>query len=524
MLEESRSTCEAEILESSFQELEEWLTSKVEGAGIGEMSVADSALSIRVIGEFSSGKTRLVSEMIKERLPAELQPVSSLGRETFIPLEITYGPDVELCLVHWEDGGELSGELVETFQTFPTRQELEKEISESEEKYRLRLSLPEPSLRTASDLVSGEQEASRIFLLDTPGWNSGELDEDRGRDLVGYATTAVVYVCKAGRLSAAYHEEEFGILIDELESPEKMHPFDDIHLLLYITNWDDTPENEQALETFKERVEETVDKKDCFFRYQIKDPQAIDFETAEQTALDEFRRTFWEHLRQSLNQKETDDCGGSQEPEISPWDAFVELCNGDGPGLVESAKAIESIVLALRELLDNFFDGKSLVPAWNWTRLEAYSPDRRARKLFESWERRVALDNGALNLEDVESLKLSRNHPLSRWWNEVILWELSQVLVATEELLQKMRYQFENLDDLAGRDLERELFIALVDSHFKASREFASLDGIFCDELRRLLNDEAEPAKAIAAMLAISAAQAPLKELYFPTGRGWFHG
>lgn len=51
----------------------------------------DGLLSARVIGEFSAGKTRLLRELLGEVIPPALFPVSSLERQTRLPLEITYG-------------------------------------------------------------------------------------------------------------------------------------------------------------------------------------------------------------------------------------------------------------------------------------------------------------------------------------------------------------------------------------------------------------------------------------------------
>ena len=59
----------------------------------------DSVVSIRVIGEFSAGKTRLIRELIKENVPSELLPVSSIEKQTYLPLEVTYGSVPKLMLI-----------------------------------------------------------------------------------------------------------------------------------------------------------------------------------------------------------------------------------------------------------------------------------------------------------------------------------------------------------------------------------------------------------------------------------------
>lgn len=59
----------------------------------------DGVLTVRVIGEFSAGKTRFLCELLGSCIPIQLQPISSLERQTKLPLEITYGPAAELQLI-----------------------------------------------------------------------------------------------------------------------------------------------------------------------------------------------------------------------------------------------------------------------------------------------------------------------------------------------------------------------------------------------------------------------------------------
>ena len=112
-----------------------------------QLTLDDATVSVRIVGEFSSGKTRLVREILGEAIPPALQPLSSLETQTLLPLEVTYGEEPRLELIRRREDGD-TAEVVSVLDRFPDRQELLAQVGDPEE-FRLRLQVAEPRLTLA---------------------------------------------------------------------------------------------------------------------------------------------------------------------------------------------------------------------------------------------------------------------------------------------------------------------------------------------------------------------------------------
>ena len=61
--------------------------------------IEDGVLTIRVVGEFSAGKTRVIREILKDKIPEPFLPISSQEAQTKLQLEISYGEQDQLFLI-----------------------------------------------------------------------------------------------------------------------------------------------------------------------------------------------------------------------------------------------------------------------------------------------------------------------------------------------------------------------------------------------------------------------------------------
>ena len=194
---------------------------------------SDGVLTARVIGEFSAGKTRLLRELLGELIPPALFPVSSLERQTRLQLEITHGEVPALTLIKREHDCH-PAVVLKTLTQFPERDAL---ADYNPLQHRLRLTLPEPRLILPSgDGFSDDASPKRLFLIDTPGWNSGDdvlAEDDATQIMAGYHNLALVYVTDATRLQSEKNAER---LLEFLEALAGADFLKDPTLLFIVTH------------------------------------------------------------------------------------------------------------------------------------------------------------------------------------------------------------------------------------------------------------------------------------------------
>ena len=212
----------------------------------------DGVLTARVVGEFSAGKTRLLKELLAEKIPEELFPISSIERQTKLQLEISYGEQAELTLIEREHDYS-KATVVKKLAHFPLREDIDSNRY-SPKKHRLQLSIPEPRfILPTGDGYSDKKVPMRLFLIDTPGWNSGEDDiaeREAGQILTGYHNLGLVYVSDAKRLDGKTNQEH---LSDFLEVLQGANFLGKAHLVFVVTH---CPVADQS--RFQQRTEQYV--------------------------------------------------------------------------------------------------------------------------------------------------------------------------------------------------------------------------------------------------------------------------
>jgi hypothetical protein len=200
-----------------------------------ETQLKDGCLTARIVGEFSAGKTRLLKELLNEVIPADLFPVSSIERQTKLQLEMTYGEQAELTVIEREaDYSE--AKVIKKLSKFPHREDKDCQDYQPE-KHRLRLSVPEPRfILPEGDGYSEEKVPMRLFLIDTPGWNSGEDDiaeSDASDIMAGHHNLGLVYVTDASRLDGKTNQQR---LTDFLEVLQDADFLSEAHLVFVVTH------------------------------------------------------------------------------------------------------------------------------------------------------------------------------------------------------------------------------------------------------------------------------------------------
>ena len=144
-----------------------------EKMGNAQTEIADGVLTARVVGEYSAGKTRVIREILANQIPQQYSPISSLEAQTRLQLEISYGQNNQLFLIEKSEDLD-DAVIVEELTQFPSRAEVSQYNPDD---YRLRLLINESRFILAKgDGYSDDNQPKKLFLIDTPGWNSGEDD------------------------------------------------------------------------------------------------------------------------------------------------------------------------------------------------------------------------------------------------------------------------------------------------------------------------------------------------------------
>ncbi|HIW00463.1 MAG TPA: hypothetical protein H9894_04665 [Candidatus Desulfovibrio intestinipullorum] len=253
--------------------------------------LGDAGMAIRIIGEYSAGKTRLVRELLGNLAPAALLPISSQEVQTRLPLEVTYGETPSLQLVRRVYDTE-EAQVLRELDVFPQRQDV---ASEDPGEIRLRLAVPEPRLTLAEGdgLYEDDTQPKRLFLIDMPGWNSE--DDTSGADGLelseDWENLAIVYVSHVTRLDSALNLRQFKHFLHALLDGELLRARDRLPLFFLITA---CPAEERAAVEKKqlERIQALLHDNDKF----IVRVMAVDFASMSTKELAYFRKVFWDHV------------------------------------------------------------------------------------------------------------------------------------------------------------------------------------------------------------------------------------
>jgi hypothetical protein len=454
------------------------------------VALQDSVLTVRVIGEFSAGKTRFLRELLAPCIPEALLPISSLERQTRLPLEITYGPQAELRLVERPHDARQGKEL-DRYAHFPQRAEVS---AFDPMRYRLRLAIPEPRLILRKGDGYGDG-AKRLALIDMPGWNSGDDDlaeSDANTLMTGHWNLALGYVCQASRLDGEWNQDRLAAFLEALAAANFIG--DRYTLLFIITQC--PPEDRSRLEALaRGRVREAWSELG-------EDPETLDllvlgaeFSSMTPAELQQFRHSCWQHLLAPLEDDE-------EQPQ-HPWLPAVQGWSDEWairPRLLRTQQMLEKA----GEMLARVRKSGDFLAGMNMYRLIGMGSEERYAKLQAAWLRQLGASVQDTYLQ-FDALDLPPEHPLYAWWTGYWMPQLDATLVPVRQFfagadlaLHELRADTPDLQHY----LRSRLAVTFATAVSQMSNGFIRLV-----DTTRLLAGEAAPEKVVATLLTLSLLQ-----------------
>lgn len=459
--------------------------------------LSDGVLTARVVGEFSAGKTRLLSELFGHLIPEPLMPISSLEPQTRLQLEITYGDAPMLSLVEREQDY-ASARLVRKLGEFPDRQRL---ADFDPMRYRLRLAVNEPRLILHDgDGFSDEKTPKRLFLIDTPGWSSGddELAEQEASTLMtGYHNLALVYVSQAGRLDGVVNAEHLRDFMSALADADFL---DQAKLLLVVTRCppDHAQRMEQLARKLVHRLWADLGRKESELSLDI---FCVDFHSMPSELLQQFRDDFWRSLLEPLKQPVQHD-GHPWVASLRRWPDNWDL----RPGLRASAQLLDRA----RTLLQQARQDDEFVAGMNMYRLTGLDNAAMRKKVMTAWLRQLGCEPSDLSAWSVPALP--NDHPLSDWWSSYWQQQLAQMLAPVQSFFDAALQAIERLTpDI--KDLKNYLLSELDRPHARALSALDTSFGCLVQTAQDLL-DESAAEKRLATLFTLSLLQSRYEDYY----------
>ena len=458
--------------------------------------VSDGLLTARVIGEFSAGKTRFLRELLGDSIPPALYPVSSLERQTRLPLEITYGAEPELTLVQRANDYEINDKTV-TLQTLTEFPDREATLQHNPLRHRLRLAIPESRLILKNgDGYSDDKSAKRLFLIDMPGWNSGDdllAEGDASEIMAGFHNLALVYVVSAVRLDGLKNSERLNNFLQAFAEADFVGVR---HLIVMMTHCPAAEANalqakvkKQVNAMWAELGETSPLSMDLF---------SIDFEQVSAAELATFRDEFWRSLLFPLGQP--------MAASVShPWVHFLH--NWPKHWMLDEPLAQTHALLAqARAVLQAAAQEKNYLVGMNMTKLSGLDAPAIKNRLKETWNRQMRDAVAATDKPLHQSIPLLEdNHPLADWWNtywiphlQIALRPIANFLAAVPEALNQVSPQ--------TVDLQKHLSQQLDALHHQATQAAYSSFTQVVDTLRDL-PQETPPEQTLATLLRLSLLQ-----------------
>lgn len=462
-------------------------------------ALSDGVLTARVIGEFSAGKTRLLRELLGELIPPALFPVSSLERQTRLQLEITHGEMPGLTLIEREQDYHPAVTL-KTLTNFPERDAL---TDYNPLLHRLRLALPEPRLiLSAGDGFSKGASPKRLFLIDTPGWNSGDdvlAESDATQIMAGYHNLALVYVTDVTRLDGATNAER---LLEFLEALANADFLEEPTLLFIVTHCPAQEANHQKNRARKlvlaqwEKLDRAPDKLNLNLF-------CVDFGSMKKQALQTFRDDFWQALLLPLGQK--DKVADPWVSALRQWPKAWDVCPLVGH--------TQQMLAQARQLLERARKGDEFVGGMNIHRLRGLDTKGMVQKVRDTWLYQLGCSATDLASFMSKALQdLPADHPLSAWWQHY--W-----LANTRQALEPVKAFFKQAEQAIGEltpkteDLPAHFDAKLAPAYKQA---LAALDNSFTAlvETAQQVINEPLAEKVVATLMTLSLLQARYADDY----------
>lgn len=502
-------------LDRSLRTLEERLDDEL------APDVSDSSYCIRIVGEFSAGKSRFLAEMIRERMSESLLPASQLAPETTLPLEVTDGESERLTVIERSTDFKTDVETLEVYDEFPTRRELENSPYNPQE-HRLRLTLEAPELVWSSDPIDGEDgQPTRVYLVDMPGWNDSESAEVDFE--LGESPPAVIFVTAAHRLQSKAATERLMELAEELRF--ELPPGERLTLIPVVTHWEDSPKHRGVLSSVLDEIRsefETIDD----FQARLADPLCIDFEgEGASEKIDDLRQRFWALIDET-------DPPSSEQQEGFTVDGIVDVV--EDWQLRESFEQTVQLLEQGEQLLDDLGEPADPFSSLNATKLApSIEENSHVEKLRSELPRDLRKSTqGETSPHDIELPELSGDHPLKPWWSRHYvptiepaiesLNQLSRSLSALPERFQKkigsMSRQLGQDEDLVWQlkdefDISRWARGHIEEHASRAEESLLKARLLFPPELRTAVREGASQASILATLISIQCGQTTLLEI-----------
>lgn len=481
-------------LEESLQALASGLSAEL------DPGVSESAFCIRIVGEFSVGKSRFLAEMLRGRVSDHLLPTSNLAPETKFSLEVTHGDEERLCVINRAVDEVTDPEIAATLEEFPTRRELEELGYVDQNQYRLRLTVDAPELVWDSDPLAMEEDKSaptRIYLVDTPGWQASE--DDIVEFELGLTPPAAIFVTSPVRLQNRALIEHF---VDFAEEVSYCEPIDGHKLTVVpvVTHWKESEIASEKLDEVLNQVEDKLDDR----QHQMVDPLCVELSEYSEDELDQIRDRFW-NLMASADPTPGVNAPGSRPSDVSRLVDSWEL-----------KKAFEQAATAL-DRGDQLLDGLGTPPrpfsGMNMTRLKVYlDDDRHVQKLRRTMRREFEITEETADELAFHPPQLDADHPLHHWWNNHFLPTVGGAVQSLSKLTERLwalpDRVTENIDDLT--DWTRH---EIEEPWTKARNNALAARLLFPTGLREAVRDGAPQSEIVATMLSAQCSQTALLEL-----------
>ncbi len=464
--------------------------------------LTDGVLTARVVGEFSAGKTRFLRELLGHLIPVPLYPISSLERQTRLQLEITYGKTPTLTLIERTEDYQ-PAKILKDLASFPERQELGDLDPMT---HRLRLALNEHRLiLNDGDGFSNDKSPKRLFLIDTPGWNSGDdelAERDASSILTGYHNLALIYVSQAARVDGALNAEHLRGFLDELAGAD----FLEQPKLIFIVTSCPLAESERC----QQRVTDLVRR---LWQELGNNPDdlgldifCVDFADLSTTELQEFRAAFWNALLAPLQQS---------APVEEAWIAALRRWPGEW-ALTNELTASAKLLERARNLLGKARRDDEFVTGMNQYRLMGLDASQMRQKVKTTWLRQ--LECNAAELEQWPVPSLPNGHPLLDWWQHYWLDNLNRLLAPVSAFFDRANRTIDSLTpDI--EDLKQHLLLALDRPHAQALLNLDSSFANLIDTVQQLLHEPATE-RRLATLFTLSLLQARYEDHYAIQSQG----
>lgn len=393
-----------------------------------------SHATIRIIGEFSSGKTRLITELFGEYLPEALMPISSRECQTMLPLEITYGEEPTLNLIK-RVCDEASSTVLQPLKHFPDRDELKQIYARLDTKqHRLKLTLPEPKLCIQKDEIEEGEIPKRITLIDMPGWNNDDFDADRDKEkVVDKWTFGLIYVLAATRIDSQHNQKELMTLLELLQD-EAMFVGNPT-LLVVITHCDESFK-QKAIESMGRRLESIKTELD-YKELKVK-IQCVDFAILSLEQKIAFKQQFWENLF----------AGWKGYAEFNKKTREIDIGRYIGTWRPQKDfEQIRNVVLEAERIVSNFINKTgAFVPTMNYARLVGLRSSTECRdKLWHEWQKTLGkVDLTQPFAKQIHPLIMEKN-PFCHWWNMFFVAPIQDALKRVDNLLNEADQTFEQV-------------------------------------------------------------------------------